>query len=398
LHRTDLRISPTLLLLALAACSSAGTDSEPPVCLSPAEVAAERVVEPPPPPACENDALLGHDALLVLAPHPDDEVLGFAGLIDAFLQRGKPVEIVVVTDGDAYCEACRFWKSGSVTGPTCTAEELSNLATPEVDSFAEVRREESRRAMAVLGAPEPTFLGAPDIGLRITWARVSEGDAGELEEPLRRSDFSGCTDCETCASGWAEGPDSGLTAGGLVDELAARLAALPPGALVATTHPLDRHRDHAGLGNLVRETNTALPRPRIVAYAVIHAHTNKDLAFPECWYPAPRAIQCGCAVESCAAEDPDWIAALRAHRDRPDWPAMLPDDADYGEPTQLCLRDAAWKGPQARKRQAIEAHASQLGNALRDGEPPPHLRGILDCSGYLGAFVRSTEVFVVNGH
>jgi hypothetical protein len=77
---------------------------------------------------------------------------------------------------------------------------------------------------------------------------------------------------------------------------------------------------------------------------------------------------------------------------------MLPDDADYGEPTQLCLRDAAWKGPQARKRQAIEAHASQLGNALRDGEPPPHLRGILDCSGYLGAFVRSTEVFVVNGH
>lgn len=369
------------------------------VCLSPTAVAAERAIEAPPAPVCENDALEAYDGLLVLAPHPDDEVLGFAGLIDAYLQQGKPVEVVVVTDGDAYCEACRFWKSGSITGPLCTAAELSNLATPEVDSFAEVRRQESRRAMAVLGAPEPVFLGYPDIGLRISWNRFSEGEAEELRQPLRRSDFSRCDACETCTSGWAEGPAAGLTAGGLVSALEERLAAVPPGTLVATTHPLDRHGDHAGLGNLVREVNGALPLPRPVAYAVIHAHTAKDLPLPECWYPAPRAIQCGCAEETCAEADVnrngEWIAALRAHRDRPDWPAALPDDADYGEPTQLCLRQETWAGPDALKRQAIEAHASQLGNAIRAGEPPPHLRGILDCNGYLGSFVRSTEVFVL---
>src|SRR5688500_20208844 len=90
--------------------------------------------------SCDNEALTAHPALLVLAPHPDDEALGFTGLIDAYLRAGKPVSVVVVTDGDAYCEACRFWKSSSVAGPTCTAEELSNLATPDVDSCAEMRR------------------------------------------------------------------------------------------------------------------------------------------------------------------------------------------------------------------------------------------------------------------
>src|SRR5919109_522605 len=71
--------------------------------------------------SCENDALTAYPALLVLAPHPDDEALGFTGLIDAYLQAGKPVQVVVVTDGDAYCEACRVWKNSSVAGPMCSA-------------------------------------------------------------------------------------------------------------------------------------------------------------------------------------------------------------------------------------------------------------------------------------
>src|SRR5882672_10516881 len=72
-------------------------------------------------PACDNEKLAAYPALLVLAPHPDDETLGFAGLIDAYVRAGKPVRVVVITDGDAYCEACRFWKNSSVTGPMCTA-------------------------------------------------------------------------------------------------------------------------------------------------------------------------------------------------------------------------------------------------------------------------------------
>src|SRR3954447_5808356 len=101
--------------------------------------------------SCDNEALTRYPALLVLAPHPDDETLGFAGLIDAYLRAGKPVQVVVITDGDAYCDACRFWKSGSMNGAMCSAAELA--------SFAEVRRSESAAAAKILGAPNPRFLG-----------------------------------------------------------------------------------------------------------------------------------------------------------------------------------------------------------------------------------------------
>ena len=378
------RTTLVALVLLAAACAKV------PVCLPPAsagEVAA------PPAPACDNAQLERYAGLLVLAPHPDDEILAFAGLVDAYLQQGKPVEVVVVTDGDAYCEACRFWKSGSTGGPPCTAEELSNLATAAVDSFAEVRREESRRALARLGAGPPRFLGYPDIGIRIAWNR---GWLGAAAEPLQRSDFSGCESCETCAGGYAQGPETELTAESLTVSLEDLVAATPPRTLVATTHWLDRHGDHAALGNLVKRINDGLAEPRPVAYGVVHAHTSKDLPLPECWYPAPRAVQCDCAEEACAEADPDWLAALRAHRYRPDWPATLPDDAPYGEAVQLCLREEMFAGPDPLKLAAIETYASQTGGATRHGPAPAHLRGILDCSGYLLAFARRTEAFVLH--
>src|SRR5256885_8640775 len=92
--------------------------------------------------SCDNQRLTSYPALLVLAPHPDDETLGFAGLIDAYLRAGKPVHVVVVTDGDAYCDACRFWKSGSMNGAMCSAADLAK--------FGEVRRSESAAAAKIL--------------------------------------------------------------------------------------------------------------------------------------------------------------------------------------------------------------------------------------------------------
>ncbi len=65
----------------------------------------------PTPVACNNAALTSYDELLIITPHPDDEVLGFAGLMLEFIRLNKPVHIVVVTVGDAYCDACSFWKN-----------------------------------------------------------------------------------------------------------------------------------------------------------------------------------------------------------------------------------------------------------------------------------------------
>lgn len=339
---------------------------------------------------CDNAALTAYPALLVLAPHPDDETLGFTGLIDAYLRAGKPVSVVVVTDGDAYCEACRFWKSSSVAGPMCTAEELSNFATTEADSFAEIRRSESTAAAGILGMATPQFLGYPDTGLAAAWRNAGEGKPAE---PLRRSDFSGCASCETC--GYGEGPRTALTADTLTASLRELIAAAPDGALIATTHRLDGHPDHAALGHFVRRLNQEQISPHPVAYAVIHAYT-KNTANADCWYPAPAAPDCPCMNEEAKAlGDPGWIARSAGHRFRPDLPVLLPDDADYGAAKHFCLPERLYAGGDAVKLRAVHAYASQRGNLARNGSHPAALNGIIDCNGYLTSFVRRTEAFVI---
>ncbi|MBI4916800.1 MAG: PIG-L family deacetylase [Acidobacteria bacterium] len=342
--------------------------------------------------ACDNEALTAYAGLLVLAPHPDDETIAFAGLTTAYMRAGKPVDVVVATDGDAYCDACRFWKSGSVRGATCSAAELSNFATAETDSFAEVRRGESAAAAAILGRQPPRFLGYPDTGLGAAWRNSR---TGRLDARLRRSDFSACPDCESCPAGYAGGPETALTARTLADTLAGLLAAARPGTLVVTTHPLDGHGDHAALGNFVKILNDAREKPLPIAFAVVHAHTPKSTAHCDCWYPAPQALVCPCADEARASAEPGFVAALRAYRLRPESPAALPDDAPYGRERRLCLSDELYRGDGATKLAAVRAYGSQLGTTRRDGSHPPALDGLVDCNGYLLAFVRRTEAFVL---
>lgn len=83
-------------------------------------------------------ARLRGERLLVLAPHPDDEVIGCGGLVAQHLREGRAVRIVVVTDGAA------------------------------ANTGAADREEESRRGVArlatELGAASLDFLGLPDRG------------------------------------------------------------------------------------------------------------------------------------------------------------------------------------------------------------------------------------------
>lgn len=72
--------------------------------------------------------------LLVLAPHPDDEVFGCGGALLQAVRSGAEVRVVVLTDGGAQGEAAE-------------------------------RREESRAAARQLGLPEPVFWGLADRSL-----------------------------------------------------------------------------------------------------------------------------------------------------------------------------------------------------------------------------------------
>ena len=89
------------------------------------------------------DEIIGPGALLVLAPHPDDESLGCGGLIAEALARGRAVYVAILTDG-----------SGSHPG------SLTFLPP----RLAALRAQEVRDATARLGLPPDNLqlLGATD--------------------------------------------------------------------------------------------------------------------------------------------------------------------------------------------------------------------------------------------
>ena len=85
--------------------------------------------------------------LVVVAPHPDDEVLSCGGLLQMQAARGGAVLVVAVTDGEASHRGSAQW----------TASRL-----------APVRRLESTNGLALLGIPfsRVTRLGLPDGGVQ----------------------------------------------------------------------------------------------------------------------------------------------------------------------------------------------------------------------------------------
>lgn len=71
--------------------------------------------------------------VLVLAPHPDDEVFGCGGCASLYARAGAIVHPYVLTDGGGY------------------------LTGPQRESVVALRREESQRAAAILGTQAPVF-------------------------------------------------------------------------------------------------------------------------------------------------------------------------------------------------------------------------------------------------
>lgn len=85
--------------------------------------------------------LLG-ERLLVLAPHPDDEVIGCGGLVAQHIAQQRAVRVVVTTDG---------------------AEAEPSAA--DRDAYRAQRESESRRALAMLGDADIHFLRFADRAL-----------------------------------------------------------------------------------------------------------------------------------------------------------------------------------------------------------------------------------------
>lgn len=102
--------------------------------------------------------------VVLLAPHSDDETLGCGGTL-ARLAGHIPVYVVYLTDG------------------RLSPSSRTNQSLPESEGLVEIRRQEARTAMALLGVPEGNlyFLDHPDGGLSDVEAQAESEVRGLLE-------------------------------------------------------------------------------------------------------------------------------------------------------------------------------------------------------------------------
>ncbi len=96
------------------------------------------------------------DRVLVIAPHPDDEVLGCAGLIRRSVVAGADLQVGLLTNGDASELSLIF------------AGKVARRTPVQYRGLGEIRQRETLAALAALGVPprHVHFLGYPNNGLQ----------------------------------------------------------------------------------------------------------------------------------------------------------------------------------------------------------------------------------------
>lgn len=192
--------------------------------------------------------------LLVIAPHPDDEVLMAGGVLERARRAGQRAAVVVLTNGDYTCQR---------------------------DGWA--RQRESLAALGALGVTDVEFLGFPDGHLGDLGA-VPLADVERLERDGR---------CVT-ATGTASPEAAPLTAESLTRALARSLARLQP-AHVYLPHPADEHVDHSMTYAYFRRALERVARAPVVHRAFVH--------LGPCW-PQGRSAHEPCGVPALAVEAP----------------------------------------------------------------------------------------------
>jgi len=104
-------------------------------------------------------SLTPQDRLLILAPHPDDEIIGCGGIIQQAVAMHLPVRVGIFTYGDNNQWSFLIYR------------KLPVLTRGAVQRMGLVRHDEAVAATKVLGlaADQLTFFGYPDFGTLMIW-------------------------------------------------------------------------------------------------------------------------------------------------------------------------------------------------------------------------------------
>jgi LmbE family N-acetylglucosaminyl deacetylase len=261
-----------------------------------------------------------HENIVIIAPHPDDEVLGCGGLIQQALALGDQVWVVCVTSGDGSWPAA--WR---VTG---------NLFPGPADyrELGRARIEEAKAGARVLGLDTThlIFLGFPDAELdRLVFEHYYD------EAPVKSSHTKMDRSLYDPLRFWYRGRDIMLALYDFVGWRHVDRIFLP--------HPLDAHPDHwavAALMPAIREfwrrcNDSKFP---VIRYYLVHrpAYPNSYADEAGClnppkqltgaghhWYTLPVAAQ-----EAAKKRD-----ALKCHWSQSD--LFTPDPMSYAAGNEL---------------------------------------------------------------
>ncbi|HVO32694.1 MAG TPA: PIG-L family deacetylase [Elusimicrobiota bacterium] len=206
-----------------------------------------------------------HDRVLILAPHPDDEVLGCAGIIQKAVAAKAPVRIVFLTYGDNNEWSFTVYRHKPV------------LAPASMRQMGKIRRDEALAAAAVLGlSPDHlTFLGYPDFGTLAIW-----NDHWNTDPPYR----SMLTRVTAVPYSTAYRPGASYKGDDILSDLEAVLTQYRP-TRVFVSHPADHNPDHRALYLFLRVALWDLAKqmsPRVYPYLIHYVGWPR----PRGYYPA----------------------------------------------------------------------------------------------------------------
>ncbi len=325
----------------------------------------------------------GKGPVLVVVAHPDDEALGFAGIIYHHRAQGRQVRVAVVTNGDAQGK-------GRMPLRFCGAPRGRPA---RVARYGVLRARETVKAMALLGLrwsldpreSDVFFLGYPNYALETiaTCEEPWQGDPAGLHHTYAPG--RSWRRCDGDLRRLLDGRPSSLCAAHLARDMEALLEIVHP-VDVYTHAAFDGHPDHAETHRQVVAALTRLAMPVLLHATLIHPPGTRHRMYESAYeWPNPAQDEVATPFDRFTPElafQPPPAAGGGAAGGR-DWgPGGAPDEL-VEVPGPMRHPDPA----RNLKWQVISRYRSQI-LCRRDGSGRYH-----PSCGYMRAFVKRHEFF-----